>query len=92
MARTRQFRIQPYDAIELKGKVPRIEDLRLDEVQHGAIYFWRSGALALRDRNFDERAKVGSFQPAIDVHKNLIKMPAPSDSDERPRCVAMRHR
>jgi hypothetical protein len=52
--------------------------------------------LALRvyqvEHNFDGRAKASLFRPAIDLHKNLIKMPAPSDSDERPQYVAMRHR
>ena len=86
-----QFRIQPYNAIELNGEVPRVEDSRLDEVQHGAIYFWRSGSIK-SNTNFDEGAKVSLFRPAIDLHKNLIKMPAPSDSDERPQCVAMGHR
>ena len=58
-----QFRIQPYNAIELNGEVPRVEDSRLDEVQHGAIYFWRSGSIK-SNTNFDEGAKVScSSQP-----------------------------
>jgi hypothetical protein len=58
-----QFRIQPYNAIELNGEVPLVEDLRLDEVQHGAIDFWRSGSIKSNTISTSVRRLACSNQP-----------------------------
>ena len=70
----RQFRIQPYSAIELNGEVPRVEDARLDEVQHGAISFWRSGSIK-SNTDFGERAKVSLSSQPLTFTKTSSKCP-----------------